>query len=270
MIITSTVHNHSTWCDGKNTIPEIVEAAIDKGFTDIGFSSHSYDPKFPESLRDEEGYVSAVREAGIEYKDQIRIACGLEQDYLSAAPKIEYYDYIIASVHYVPVGSGETFCVDESYESFKAAAEKYFGDDRDAMVKAYYNSVVDNVQKYRPNIIGHFDLLLKYNSAGDIFNENSIEYRKTALDAADKCMETGSIFEINTGGMYRAYRNFPYLQDYLLEHLAKYDYPVIINTDCHDIKGLDFGIENALKRMRKAGFKKVQQYINGEFTAAEI
>ena len=35
-------HVHSTFCDGKNTPEEIILAALEKGFSSIGFSGHSY------------------------------------------------------------------------------------------------------------------------------------------------------------------------------------------------------------------------------------
>ena len=38
-------HTHTTWCDGKDTPEAVVAAAIDKGFSAIGFSSHSMLPE---------------------------------------------------------------------------------------------------------------------------------------------------------------------------------------------------------------------------------
>ena len=36
------LHTHTTFCDGKDTPEELIEAAIAKGFDSIGFSGHSY------------------------------------------------------------------------------------------------------------------------------------------------------------------------------------------------------------------------------------
>ena len=33
-------HMHTTFCDGKNTPEEMVQEALARGFTTIGFSSH--------------------------------------------------------------------------------------------------------------------------------------------------------------------------------------------------------------------------------------
>ena len=38
------LHQHTTFCDGKNTPEEIVLEAIKKGFGAIGFSGHCHMP----------------------------------------------------------------------------------------------------------------------------------------------------------------------------------------------------------------------------------
>ena len=38
----SNAHTHTNFCDGKNTAEEMVLGAIQKGFTSLGFSGHSY------------------------------------------------------------------------------------------------------------------------------------------------------------------------------------------------------------------------------------
>ena len=37
-------HTHSSFCDGKNTPEELIHSAIEKGFSILGFSSHSIYP----------------------------------------------------------------------------------------------------------------------------------------------------------------------------------------------------------------------------------
>ena len=49
------LHIHSTYCDGKSTLRESVDSAIEKGFATIGFSGHSYtffDESYCMSLED--------------------------------------------------------------------------------------------------------------------------------------------------------------------------------------------------------------------------
>ena len=43
----SNAHTHSTWCDGKDSLEDMAQAAIELGFTDLGFTCHSpalFDP----------------------------------------------------------------------------------------------------------------------------------------------------------------------------------------------------------------------------------
>ena len=41
MLITSNPHTHSTYVDGKNTLEEMIEAALSLGFNALGFSEHA-------------------------------------------------------------------------------------------------------------------------------------------------------------------------------------------------------------------------------------
>ena len=40
----SSVHCHSTLCDGKNTLQEMASAACAQGLTTLGFTGHSHTP----------------------------------------------------------------------------------------------------------------------------------------------------------------------------------------------------------------------------------
>ena len=41
-MIKTNFHTHTAFCDGKDTPEEMVLAAVDKGFTSLGFSGHAY------------------------------------------------------------------------------------------------------------------------------------------------------------------------------------------------------------------------------------
>ena len=51
-------HMHTVWCDGKDTPRAMVESALAKGFSAIGFSSHA---SFPESVRGATALVELAR-----------------------------------------------------------------------------------------------------------------------------------------------------------------------------------------------------------------
>ena len=107
---------------------------------------------------------------GIErYGDKIKILCGIEQDFYSEEPT-EGYDYVIGSVHYLR--AGEAYIpVDESPELLRAAAEKHFRGDLYALIEEYYRTLARVVEKTGADIIGHFDLIAKFNEGGALFDE---------------------------------------------------------------------------------------------------
>ena len=52
-MIRSTLHNHTTFCDGRSSPEEMVLAAVAAGLMDLGFSAHSPAPFDAGSLRSE-------------------------------------------------------------------------------------------------------------------------------------------------------------------------------------------------------------------------
>ena len=52
-------HMHTVWCDGRNTVEEMIRAAIDRGFDEIGFSSHARLPDVVEGERVSRALVEA-------------------------------------------------------------------------------------------------------------------------------------------------------------------------------------------------------------------
>ena len=101
------VHMHTTTTDGKNTIREMAEAAIARGYEYIAITDHSKNLSMIMGLNDEEAlaHVQKIREAEAELGGRIRIFPGIEVDILSdgaldlADETLAQIDVVIASVH---------------------------------------------------------------------------------------------------------------------------------------------------------------------------
>lgn len=236
------LHVHTTFSDGRNTPEEMVLAAIAKGMTAIGFSDHSYThfdtayciPK--EQIPAYRAEISALKE---KYAGQIEILCGIEQDFYSEE-STEGYDYVIGSVHYVKAG-GAYLPMDESKERLLDAVRRHFGGDIYVLIEAYYATVAQVAEIIRPDIIGHFDLISKFNEGGKLFDESHPRYIAAWRSAADKLLEAGIPFEINTGAISRGYRTAPYPAAPIREYLAERGAKFLLSSDSHRADTLCFG-----------------------------
>ena len=199
----SEFHIHTLYCDGKNTCEEIVLKALEKGFDAIGFSGHSYtdfDKSYCMSRKNTALYVNDVRELKNKYKDKIRIYCGIEQDIFAPEQNFEP-DYIIGSVHYV-LKDGIYIPVDESREKLVASVKEYYGGDFYAFAKDYFGEV-GNVAKITDcDIIGHFDLVSKFNEGYVLFDENDSRYVSLWHDALDELIKAaGADKKMSSSGL---------------------------------------------------------------------
>lgn len=275
MKLRSNAHTHTIHCDGKNTAQEMVEAAIKLGFTGLGFSGHSPAPFDPTCLgiKDEVAYRKDIAVQKEKYADKIEVLCGIEQDFDAPVNRNDY-DYILGSVHYVEDGTGGLVAVDGTPEHLLEVKNGLFGGDGIAMAREFYRRSVENVRQYRPEIVGHFDLIVKHNQNGRLFDEQSKAYKDIALQAMDEVaglvLEYGGIVELNTGGMARGYLTTPYPSINLLKHLAQRNVRIMINSDSHNAKTLDYQFEKMIELVKEIGFTKLAVIANGAFEDIEI
>ena len=314
------LHTHSTYCDGKSTIKEMIGSALEKGFDVLGFSGHSY-TGFDESycMSDEKilGYLDDITEAcrffeiepdaakyyyapDLQEAKDLRIYVGIEQDLYSARPVLRKsqgllnegarygtFDYIIGSVHAFrlswqeirDLGSdlkrtedpgmkgivfsdeGVYIYVDYGPEALRWAIDRVFGGDPLTLCEAYFRDESLIVRDTDCDIVGHFDLLLKFNEKERMFDETAPRYR-AARDLAlnwifDDFRDLGHepIFEVNTGAMARGYRTVPYPSPDSLEAIRRRGGKIVINSDCHQAELLDHAFAEARDYVIKAGFR---------------
>ena len=268
-IITSTCHNHTTFCDGKNTPHEMAQAALAAGFTDLGFSAHSrtcYAQGANFGVEDESAYVQALHKLRTQMAGQLAVAIGIEQDYYAPVKNRGALDYLIGSVHDIfNAADGAHYCVDGSLGHLTDCCNALFGGDMLALVRHFYALTVQNVQENTPDIVGHFDLISKNNANGALFDEQSSAYRCMALEALDACLEKDVIFEVNTGGMFRGYLQRPYPAPFLLRRLQEKGARIMLNADAHETAALTHAFVPTLALLREIGFRELTLLEKGAF-----
>ncbi len=244
MITKKDYHIHTTYSDGKNTPREIIEYAIKQGVKELGFSDHSY-TEFDESYcikKDKiNEYFNEITSLKKEYADKISVLCGVEQDYYSKCD-VSKYDFVIGSVHYVKV-ENEYVPVDKDIETLLNAIDKYFDKDAYKFLEKYYATVSNVVDKTKCDIIGHFDLVSKFNEKTPFFNEKDERYISIWQTALDKLLKTEKTFEINTGAIARGYKKEPYPNSEMIEYIKVHGGKLIFSSDAHKKENLCFNFD---------------------------
>ncbi len=257
-------HTHTTFCDGKNTPEEMVLSAIQKGFSTIGFSGHGTTPfDLRYCMKDVVGYQKEITRLKEKYKNDIQIYLGLEEDAFSLVNRAEF-DYILGSSHY--------FCVDGTYYPVDSGPDYFrkwlavFDRDVSRIAETYYQTFCDYIRTRKPDIIGHFDLITKFDETEEALFLHNDTYKQIAEKYITEAAKSGSIFEVNTGAIWRGLRTTPYPSEDLLHVLKKLDARVILSSDCHFADALDFGFEEAKRLLRDIGFTHTVTLYNGEFS----
>lgn len=243
-MITQDLHTHTTYCDGKNSPEEMVLSAIEKGLDRIGICTHGY-TEFDESYciphekySEFQAEIAALKE---KYKDKIEVLCGVEQDVFSDT-ETDGFDYVIGSVHYL-MAKDEYAPIDEMVEILDYVCEEYFGGDYYAAAESYYKSVARVAEKTNCDIIGHFDLITKFNEGGALFDENNPRYVAAWKSAVDELLKSGKVFEINTGGISRGYRTEPYPAEAIKKYISENGGKFILSSDAHSTDTIAYEFE---------------------------
>ena len=247
------LHVHSTFCDGKNSPEEMVLSAIGKGLRRIGICVHSpvsFDSGYFAEEEQFPAFQAEIRRLREKYADSIDVLCGIELDIFSRVD-VSGFDYVIGSVHYVEA-DGEFFSVDETFEKLEGGCRRHFGGDHLALAEKYFATAAGVAEKTGCDIIGHFDLVAKFNSGNRLFDENDPRYVAAWRAAADRLLSSGKPFEINTGGISRGYRTVPYPAPQIISYIAGNGGRFILSGDAHSADTVAFDFEKYAQLCDKA------------------
>ena len=171
----------------KGELLPVVEAAIARGFTHYGLSEHCPRDRMQDLYPDEhalgpDGLASAfaaytdkamaLRER---FADRIELLVGFETERLppdswaarmTALRASAPFDYVVGSVHDV-----DGTWVDYKPEITAQLADQLGG--RDVLHARYFEALIELVQTLRPEIVGHLDLVRKFDGPSASFSPAS-------------------------------------------------------------------------------------------------
>jgi len=270
-MIRQNLHTHTLFDDGRNSPMEMARAALDAGFSSLGFSGHSTLPwkndwcLVPERVP---LYLDAVREAQAAFAGRLPIYSGLEWDALSEQ-STEGFDYVIGSLHHIAV-NGSFPSIDESPRESLRVLDREFQGDADAMAAAYFAQYSALAENPAVDIVGHFDLLTKFSEKDPRLPRATNLFQDCAIAALEALHQAGKIFEVNTGAIARGWRTTPYPSAGLLRELKTRNARVLISSDAHSADTVGYGFPDTEALLREIGFREIWHYAPGGFLPVSL
>lgn len=251
----------------KDSLEAVVERAVAAGFTHYGLSEHA--PRFraedlfpdeqdlgPEGLvalfRKYAGEAARLRDA---YRDRIALFVGFETERLppgdwathmreirASAP----FDFVVGSVHDI-----DGMVVDVSPERTEAIAGVLGG--REAMQIRYFQALAELVDTLKPEIVGHIDLIRKFDSPVEEFSPPVMREIERVLEAAHAA---GAALDVNCGAFRRGYGPV-YPLPSILKRARAMGLRVTLGDDSHGVATVGVGLDACLAAIAEAGFSHV-------------
>lgn len=222
-------HTHTSRCGhARGADEDYVLAAIERGFSELGFSDHvpwPYKSGFTNpgtrmSITQLDEYLSSVRSLKEKYADQISILTGFECEHfpeymgwLADMKQEKQIDYLILGNHYD--GSDET--------------GRYFGNSKTAKeLGEYVESTIKGMETGLFAYLAHPDMFMRGYGK---FDENC---RAAARDLCQACMALGIPMEYNVHDRYSAPHRKSYPEPEFFDIVIAQGAQVIIGLDAHE------------------------------------
>lgn len=226
-------HTHTARCNhARGTDEEFVLAAIQAGFSEIGFSDHTpwpyrtlgYRSKIRMELKELEDYCASILALKKKYQDQITIHLGLECEYFE-----EYMDWLKGLLESGKIDYalfGNHYSHSDEYKDVN-----YFGNCKHTKegLKSYVDQLIQGMECGLFHYVAHPDLFCRSDAS---FDENCEEI---STMICKKAKELDIVLEFNLSGLDYARRTgqlgYPHPEFWKIA--AKMQNKVMLGLDAH-------------------------------------
>ncbi|KAF2264014.1 histidinol-phosphatase [Lojkania enalia] len=270
-------HSHSgQFCaHAKDTLEDIVLAAISKGFQSFALTEHiprplvDFYPEEQEHHTEEslsklfDDFTAEAARLKDLYSSKIRLFVGFESEWIRPSTVdiirgllAKYaFDFFLGSVHHV-----HTIPIDFDKTFYEKAREKAGGTD-ERLFEDYFDSQYEMLQALRPPVIGHFDLIRLFSDAPNA----NFEGLKGVWERIQRNLEYiasyDGILELNSSalrkGLAQPYPCLPICQLFL-----KRGGRFTISDDSHGVEQVGTNYSRLLEFIRNAGIQRIH-YADG-------
>jgi histidinol-phosphatase (PHP family) len=252
----------------NGSLEEVVESAIRAGFSTYGLSEHApryrAEDLFPDEsdlapedlLRSFEEYLRTALALRDRCAHRIELLVGFETEVLPPESWLERtrelrhrhpeFEYVVGSVHHLGNAS-----IDMTPELTARVADELGG--RDALDRLYFERVAEMVERLRPEVVGHFDLIRKFDGAEKDFAPETWRQIERALEAT---RASGAMLDVNAAPARREMGPV-YPLPPLLERAREMEIPVTLGDDSHGPAEVGVGLDACLRAIAQAGYRSV-------------
>ncbi len=251
----------------ENSLEDIVQCAIARGFTHYGLSEHSprYEEVdlFPEEVdggvaglhRLFDEYVVEARRLQEAYADRIELLVGFETeklprdnwaDTMRGLRERHGFDYIVGSVHDL-----EGRWVDFSEEITAELASACGGVVE--MQKLYFDSLCELIVTLRPEVVGHVDLIRKFDGMDVELDPALSSHVERALEAT---RSVDARLDVNAGA-HRHGLSPVYPLPTILKRAREMGVGVTLGDDAHGVASVGDGLDVCVGKIADAGYRQI-------------
>ena len=250
----------------KDSLEEIITAYIKKGFTWVGVTEHApglsqellyTDQKeaglTPEFLFERFGrYMQECRRLEQKYASEIRILPAMEIETYSGYESFVPYlletfkpDYIVGSVHFV-----NDLNFDYSPEMYTRSAESVGGADR--MYETYFDLQYEMIERFRPSVVGHFDLIRIFDPQyRERLKKTSI--RRKVLRNLELIKDFDLILDFNLRALAKGAEE-PYITSSILRTVREMGISIAPGDDSHGVADVGNYFDKGIEILKAHGF----------------
>ncbi len=221
------LHMHSNFSDGKNSLEEMIEAAIELGYDAIAITDHVWVTS--DWVTEYAKRISQLKET---YRSQIMLLSGIEAKVTNLNGNIDAHpsffsmvDLVLGSMHRIPKSKGYYHL-----SNLRQSAVKGSTIEPSSISKKSHNQIVDHWFQAFSNMLRnpHVDIvahpLAELKEFGIMLSDGQKE------EVAKLLVESGKIIEFNVR------HQVP--DQVLLNFLVLHDVPLTISSDSHSVTDL--------------------------------
>lgn len=254
------------FCDhAVGQLREVLDAAVAADMAVFGTSEH-VPRSLPHLLYEDEvrmgwtidtlaekfdAYADLSAELIDEYADRLTVLRGFELEVVPEATWFDEmtgyrdrgFDFVVGSVHHV-----DEILIDGPTPLFERAMEGRGG--LEPLAVAYYEAIADMALRFRPDVVGHLDLVRKNGHRyGDV---TTAPVRAAALRALDAVAEAGAILDLNVAA-FRKGLPTPYPDRWLVAEAVERGVPFCFGDDSHGPEQVGAGLERGRDYLLECG-----------------